>query len=145
MRGYQCIDDQSLEPTKEDIHKNIFEKSKLLFEDPQNLSEFSYILDLNPEKRRNTGIITSKKIMYHQFLRSNKFKDWIQNILTSKTSFDYMLMQDIIVISINLHNKILFSLGIDQKELGIELNQADISPYLKDLKEMAYKLGSKIL
>jgi hypothetical protein len=65
-------------------------------------------------------------------------------MLISKKHFDYMLMENIIVVSINLYDKKLLTLGIEQKKLGIESNQTDISPYLKDLKEMAVNLGLKI-
>ena len=66
-------------------------------------------------------------------------------MLLSNKHFDYMFIENLIVININLQEEKLYTLGIDQKKIGVEPNQTDISPYLKNLKEMAVNLSLKII
>lgn len=145
MRAYQCIDETEEKLDQPKYNEEFFNVFDVLFEDPESLSEFSYVIDLNHKKNLAKAVITSEKIRYHQFLRSPDFKQWILSMIDSKKRFDYLLSNQLVVICANLQDKYLLALGIDQHKLGIMSDQDDISIHLKNLKNMAYKLGLKLL
>jgi hypothetical protein len=146
MRGSQCIDlefGKELENTK-DIEQD-YSKYVKLFEDQENISDFYYILQIKNRNLSNKGVITSKKVKYHQLVRTSLFRQWIKTVFKSENNFSFMLHESLLIICVNLYDMVIFTLGIEIDNFDPDLNLNDIPSMIKYVKEKAVSLGEKIL
>ena len=146
MRGSQCID---LEFGKEqennkDVEQD-YSKYVKLFEDQENISDFYYILKIKNRNLSNKGVITSKKVKYHQLVRTSLFRQWIKTVFKSENNFSFMLHESLLIICVNLYDMVIFTLGIEIDNFDPDLNLNDIPSMIKYIKEKAVSLGEKIL
>ena len=116
-----------------------------LFEDRDNISEFYHVLELNGESLNNKGIITSKKVKYHQLLRSKFYREWIKTFYEYKEEFAFMFFDEIFIITINLYDMIIFTLGVHLSQFDFNMQLDGLPAVIDYVKGKAVSLGEKIL
>ena len=144
VRGTQCIDSGAEnEESPDNLNTEIYVK---LFEDQENISEFYHVIEFNGEELNNkSSLITSRKVKYHKLLRSVFYREWINDFHENKREFAFMYIDDIFVLTINLYDMILFTLGIPLDQLNFNIELDEMSSVIDFVKGKAVSLGEKIL
>ncbi len=147
VRGSQCIDMECEEEktgTSDNSDINMKQYVKL-FEDNQNITDFYHILELEGGNLTHKGVITSKKVKYHRFLRSNFYRDWLKLFHKSDEDFSFMFSDNTFILTINLYDMLIFTAGIDIKKLDKNIKLKGMGAVIDFLKGKAVSLGEKIL
>jgi hypothetical protein len=139
VRGTQTIDTNYTIA----LNKKELDTFLKLFEDEANTSLFYHIqkLDMDSQLKGGGGVLSSKSVEYHQFLRSEFYKAWIRNFIEKKQEFAFAYFKNIILVTLNLYDTIRFSIGFSLDELGGQ-NVKDVFEFIKG---KAVSLGEKLL
>ena len=139
IRGTQTIDSNY---TKS-LNKAELDTFLKLFEDEANTSLFYHVqkIDIDSQLKNNSGVISSKSVEYHQFLRSDFYKAWIRNFIVLKQEYACACFSSFILVTLNLYDTIRFSIGFNVEELG----NPNVKDALEFIKSRAVTLGEKLL
>lgn len=142
IRGTQCIDGGIPGGEKDLKEKDYdFAQNMKLFEAEEVTADFHYVVGIMDNKLSSKGIITAKKVKYHRLIRSILFQEWLKQIFKSEQGFGFIFMEELFIITINLNNKILFTLGIEQENFDLNLNLNDLPSMVQYIKKNAISLG----
>lgn len=145
VRGTQTID--SKVEDKNAKAKEI-EKYVQLFEDIENDSAFYHILDISnkfPQNQQKAGVITAKKVEFHNFLRSPFYKEWINKFKEDKEEFRMLYLKETIISTVNLYDMFIFTIGLDTAKLEQNMKIPDVNSFLQYIKGKVVGIGEKIL
>jgi hypothetical protein len=143
IRGIQTIDSKT---SPEEPEKASMEKYIKLFEDIESQAILYHILPLSKEVNiPKTGILTSRLVKYHNFLRSPFYQDWIRKFLEDKEEFRFMFFDEIIVSTINMYDTILLTLGLAINDFDHELHLNNIIDFITYIKGKVVNIGEKII
>ena len=151
------MDDSFMQITDAKISKKIsslisqyipssFEKKILeMFQEQDNISDFSHILELEGNGFSKRGIISAKRVKYHRFVRSRLYKEWLKKFIRSKEDFSFMYFGDAFVLTTNLYGMLILTLGIHISSFNIDHRFDGMKGMIDFLKGKAVSLGEKIL
>jgi hypothetical protein len=141
IRGYQTIDSKITKNESEFNSKDFIS----LFEDTENTSQFYHILPIkeNDKKIPPSGIITSRSVKYHNFLRSKFYHEWINHFKEENDEFRMFYIDEVFISTVNLYDELILTMGFHINDLTEE--KIDIKSHIEYIKGKVVSLGEKIL
>ena len=90
-----------------------------LFNKDEKFIYFYHVQEINekPVQSSSSGTIITKKVKYHSFARSKFYQEWINYFKDSKSDFNFMISDDMILATINLYDLIRFTVGFDLEKM----------------------------
>lgn len=119
-----------------------------LFNKDEKFIYFYHVQEINekPVQSSSSGTIITKKVKYHSFARSKFYQEWINYFKDSKSDFNFMISDDMILATINLYDLIRFTVGFDlEKMMERHVSVTSMKEMMDYIKGQVVQYGEQIL
>lgn len=142
LRGTQTID--IAQKTKE---KDV-EFYRKFIEDEENIASFYHLQNISETNIEPAeGTYAAKKAEYYAILRSEFYIAWMKHFIAEQQdfAFTYNEKEDLVVVTLNLYDVILFTAGFELRDFKVNLNIETILDTFQYIKQKSVALGEKIM
>jgi hypothetical protein len=127
------------------MNQNInFAQYIAIFEEQHDVAEFSYLVEIENNYLGKT-ISSAKERKYYKMMKSTFFQEWVEKVFSSKTEFAYIFHSDTFIITINLYDTILCTIGMKMENIDKNHQITSLKTAVEFLKNRAVNLGEQIL
>ncbi len=119
-----------------------------LFNRDEKFIFFYHIQEMNTKscESASAGTVITKKVRFHGFARSKFYHEWIQYFKESKSEFSFMILDDMILATINLYDMIRFTVGFDmEKMMEKQVPVSNLKDIIDYIKGQVVQYGEQIL
>jgi hypothetical protein len=128
------------------VEKNELNAYTQLVEDETNTTFFYHIQKIAGEEsvKPHAGVIYSRSVEYHKFLRSELYKQWLYAFKAKKQEFAFFYLEKMIVATVNFDNKIRFTAGFNVFDFP-DGEKRGFSENIDYLQGKVFSLAEKLL
>lgn len=117
-----------------------------LIDDETNSALFYHIQKIAGEEtvKPHAGVIYSRSVEYHKFLRSELYKQWLHAFKAKKQEFAFFCLDNMIVATVNVDEKFRFTVGFNVMDFPDEMKR-NFSENIDFLKRKVFSWAEKLL